>query len=127
MRTSASSSNRHPKWCDQLKELLAVRFDVSGKAKRVIACPLFRKLGITRFQRFDDSEMFGKRGGGAILASDRQLPITANVQQDVVGHIDQHRGFAERDQRLVKGDIGLGIFLDVILRQTVLAEIPEKV
>ena len=49
------------------------------------------------------------------------------MQQDVVGHVDQHRRLAERDQRLVKGDVGLGIFLDVILRQAVLAEILEEV
>ncbi len=49
------------------------------------------------------------------------------MQQDVVGHVDQHRRFRKRDQRLVEGDIGLRIFLDVILRQAVLAEILEEV
>ena len=49
------------------------------------------------------------------------------MQQDIVGHIDQHRRFRQRDQRLVEGDVGLGIFLDMILRQAVLAEILEEV
>src|SRR3981081_3194893 len=40
-----------------LKQLLPVRFDISGKAERVIACALFRKLGIAIFERFDDSQM----------------------------------------------------------------------
>ena len=71
--------------------------------------------------------MFGQRGRGAVDAADRQLPVAANVQQDVVGHVDQHRRLAERDQRLVEGDVGLGIFLDVILRQAILAEILEEV
>ena len=61
------------------------------------------------------------------VASDRQLPVAAHMQQDIVGHVDQHRRFRQRDQRLVEGDIGLRIFLDVILRQAVLAEILEEV
>ena len=61
------------------------------------------------------------------FASDRQLAIAAHVQQDVVGHVDQHRRFRQRDQRLVEGDVGPGIFLDMILRQAVLAEILEEV
>ena len=58
---------------------------------------------------------------------DGQLPVAAHMQQDIVGHVDQRRRLAERDQRLVKGDIGLRIFLDVMLRQAVLAEILEEV
>src|SRR6266571_9472185 len=128
MRTSTSSSKKSKvKGCGQLKQLLAVRFDISGKAERVIACPLFSKLGVTLFERFDDRQMLRQRHRGAVDASDGQLAVAANVQQDIVGHVDQHRRLAERDQRLVKGDVGLGIFLDVILRQAVLAEILEKV
>ena len=40
--------------------------------------------------------------------------------------VDQHRGFRQRYQRLVKGDVGVRIFVDVILRQPVLAEFLEK-
>src|SRR5713101_10155224 len=128
MRTTSSSSKSSPKeglWL--AKEFMSVGFDIGGKAERVIACTLFRKLGITLFERLDDRHMLGQRHRGAVHPADRQLAVAANMEQDIVGHIDQHRRLAERDQRLVKGDIGLRIFLDVILRQAILAEILEKV
>src|SRR5712671_5839952 len=128
MRTSSSSSKSSPKQELRLvKELLSVGFDIGGKAERVVACTLFSKLGTTLFERLDNCHVLRQRHRGAVHPSDRQLAVAANMEQDVVGHIDQHRRLAERDQRLVKGDIGLGIFLDVILRQAVLAEILEKV
>src|SRR6266702_364150 len=113
MRTSSSSSKSSPKeglWL--AKEFLSVGFDIGGKAERVIACALFRKLGVTLFERFDDRHVLRQRYRGPVHPSDRQLAVTAHMQQDIVGHIDQHRRLAERDQRLVEGDIGLGIFLD---------------
>ena len=42
-----------------------------------------------------------------IDAPDGQLPVAAHMQQDVVGHVDQNRRFAERDQRLVEGELAL--------------------
>ncbi len=56
-----------------------------------------------------------------------QLTIAAHMQQNIVGHIDQHRRLAERDQCLVESDIRFRIFLNVVLRQTVLAEVLEEV
>ncbi len=61
----------------------------------------------------------GRRRGGAVGTTDGELAITAHVQENVVGHVDQGRRFRQRDQRLVEGDIGLRIFLDMILRQAV--------
>src|SRR5262245_24284123 len=97
------------KWllAEQLTEkFLAVRLNVSRKAEGVIARALLRKLGVARFQRFDDAEMLRERGRGAILPSDRQLPVAAHVQEEIVGEINQHRRFRKRDQRLMEGDIG---------------------
>src|SRR5258705_4825818 len=128
MRTSSSSSKSSPKqglWL--AKEFLSVGFDIGGKAERVIARPLFRKLGITLFERFDDCHVLGQRYCGAVGPPDRELPVTTHMQQDIVGHVDQRRRLAERDQRLMEGDVGLRIFLDVVLRQAILAEIPEKI
>ena len=68
-----------------------MRFDVSGKAKGVIAGALLGELGIARLQGFDHAEMLGERRRGTVLASDGQLPIATHVQQQVVGEIDQHR------------------------------------
>src|ERR1700688_2671807 len=124
IRTSSSSSKPSPKeglWL--AKEFLSVGFDIGGKAERVIACTLFGKLGIALFERFDDCHMLGQRYSGAVRPPDRELPVTAHMQQDIVGHVDQHRRLAERDQRLVEGDVGLRIFLDVVLREAILAEI----
>src|SRR3954470_11452995 len=75
----------------RLEEFLTMRFDVSGKAKGVIAGALLGELGIARLQGFDHAEMLGERRRGAVLASDGQLPIATHVQQQVVGEIDQHR------------------------------------
>ena len=104
-----------------------MRFDVGGKAQRVVARAFLGEFGVACFQRLDDRQMLGQRGRGAILPPDGQLPVAAHVQQDVVGHVDQHRRLRQRDQRLMEGDIGLGVFLDMILRQTVLAEILEEI
>ena len=97
-----------------IEQFLAVGLDISRKAQRVIARTLFGKLGVAFFQCLDDGEMFGQRGRDALGAADRELTIAAHVQQDVVGHVDQNRRFRQRDQRLVEGDVGLGIFLDMI-------------
>jgi fructose-1,6-bisphosphatase/sedoheptulose 1,7-bisphosphatase-like protein len=104
-----------------------VGFHIGGKPEGVIARALFRQLGVAFLERLDDSHMLGQRYRSAILASDRQLPVAANVQQDIIGHIDQHRRLAERNQRLMKGDVGLRIFLDVILGQAIFAEILEEI
>jgi len=106
---------------------MAVCLDVGGKAKRVVARALFGEFSIARFQRFDDPHMLGQRGRGAILAPDRQLPVAAHMQQDVVGHIDQNRRFRQRDQRLMERNVRSRIFLDMILRQPVLVEVLEEV
>src|SRR5580704_11504123 len=98
-----------------LNQFLTVRLDEGGKTKRVIARALFGELGVSLFQRLDDGEMLGQRGRHALGASDRELAIAAHVQKDFVGHVDQRRRFRQRDQRLVEGDIGLRIFIDVIL------------
>src|SRR4029077_13429328 len=63
-----------------VEEFLAVRFDVSGKAKGVVAGALLGELGVACFQRLDHAEMLGQRRRGAVLAADRQLPIAAHVQ-----------------------------------------------
>ena len=55
------------------KEFLSVGFDIGGKAERVIACTLFRKLGITLFQRFDDGHVLGQRYCGAVGPPDAVL------------------------------------------------------
>ena len=72
-------------------------------------------------------KMLRQRCRDAFGAADGELAIAAHVQQDFVGHVDQHRRFRQRDQRLMESDVGLGIFVDVILRQAVLAEILEEV
>src|SRR5438034_10844052 len=106
MRTSLSSSKSSPKQGPWLaKEFLSVSFDIGGKAERVIACTLFRKLGVTLFERFDDRHVLRQRHRRAIHTPDRELPVTAHMQQDVVSHIDKHRPLAERHQRLVEGDV----------------------
>jgi len=71
-----------------------MRFDISGKAQRVIPRKFFRKFGVALFECFNDRQMFGQRRGDAFGASDRHLPITADMQQDFVGHVDQGGGFA---------------------------------
>ena len=91
-----------------------MRLDIGSKAECVVARALFCKLGVALFEGLDDGQVLGQRSGGAVHASDRQLPVAADVQQDIVGHVDQHRRLGKRDQRLVKGDVGLGIFLDMI-------------
>src|SRR5713101_9391432 len=96
MRTSSSSSKSSPKeglWL--AKEFLPVGFDIGGKAERVIACTLFRKLGVTLFESFDDCYMLGQRYCGAVRPPDRELPVTTHMQQDIVGHVDQRRRLAE--------------------------------
>src|SRR5580698_8540126 len=80
--------------CDQnspLKQFLSMRLDIGGKTERVIAGALLRKLGIARLEGFDDGHVLGQRSRGALDAPDRQLAVAANMQQDVVGHVDQHR------------------------------------
>src|SRR5260370_34831558 len=96
MKTSSSSSKPSPeaKGCGWLKEFLPVGFDISGKAEGVIACALFGQFGVTLFERFDNGHMLGQRGCSAVHAPDRQLPVAANVQQDIACHIAQHRRFA---------------------------------
>src|SRR5215470_20294009 len=102
------------------KKFLAVRFDISRQTQRVVARTLFGELGVTRFQRLDDGEVLGEGHRGTIGPPYGELAIAAHVQEDVVGHVDQRRRFRQRDQRLVEGDIGARIFLDMMLRQAVL-------
>src|SRR6266550_3559889 len=66
-------------------QLLAVRLDIAGKAERVIARPLLGELGVARLQCFDDGQMFRQRGRDAVGPSDRELPVAAHVEQDVIG------------------------------------------
>src|SRR6202035_2319890 len=123
MPANSSSSGRG--WLKQrvLKQFLAMRLDIGGKAESVVARALLRQFGVALLEGVNDGHVLGQRSGGAVHASDRQLPIAADVQQDIVGHVDQYRRLGKRDQRLVKGDVGLGIFRDVVLRQAILAEI----
>src|SRR5215203_2910803 len=72
-----------------LEQLLAVGLDIGGQAERVVAGALFREFGVASLERLDDRQMLGQRGRGAILSSDGQLPVTAHMQQDVIGHVDQ--------------------------------------
>ena len=99
-----------------------MRLDVRSKTKRVIAGALFSEFGVALLERFDDGEMFGQGGRSAIDPADGELTIAAHMQQDVVGHVDQHRAFAQRENSLMEGDIRFRIFLDMILRQAILAE-----
>src|ERR1700688_4908767 len=117
MPTNSSSSGRVRLKQRVLKQFLAVRLDIGGKAEGVVACALLRQFGVALLEGFNDGEVLGQRSGGAVGASDRQLSVAADVKQDIVGHVDQHRRLGKRDQRLVKGDVGLGIFLDMGLRQ----------
>jgi len=89
-----------------LEEFLAVRFDVSGKAECVASGELFRKLGIALLESLDDGHVLRQGRSDAVRAPDRQLPIPTHMKQDIVCHIDQHRRLAERNQRLVKSDVG---------------------
>src|SRR6516165_4001972 len=109
------------------KWLLAMRLHIGGEAEGVVARTFLCEFRVARLQRFDDSEMLGQGGRRTFSSSDGELAVAAHVQQKIVGQIDQHRRLGERDQRLVEGDIGSGIFLDMILRQPVLAEILEEI
>src|SRR5476651_2844293 len=103
--SSSSSQSFQNERLSLVKKLLAVSFHISGETERVVACALFRKLGIALLERLDDGHVLGQGRGGAVCTPDRQLPIAANMQQDVVGHVDQHRRLGQRNQRLVKGDV----------------------
>ena len=77
-------------------------FDISRKPKRMVARALFSEFGIALFECFDNREMFRQRHRRTIGPADRELTVTAHVQKDVVGHIHQNRGLAQRNQRLME-------------------------
>ena len=65
-----------------------MRFNIGGKAERVIAGALFREFCVPRFERFDDGKVLGKRCRGAIFSSDGQSIAFTGVTSEVDGRLD---------------------------------------
>jgi hypothetical protein len=56
-----------------------MRFDISGKAQRVIPRKFFRKFGVALFECFNDRQMFGQRRGDAFGASATSVRVASKL------------------------------------------------
>src|SRR5260370_1163526 len=75
-RTKSSSSGAK---AVSAKQFLAVRFDIAGKAQRVVARELLGKLRVALLKCGDDRQMFRQRGRDALSAPDGELPIASRI------------------------------------------------
>src|SRR3546814_8713837 len=87
--------------------------------RREVECVLaHERLGLFRLaalQGLDDGEMVHHGAVGPIVLADGRLPYGPHVDEEVLGHLLDHLAAAEADDRLVKGDVRLGVLVHVLV------------
>src|SRR5580704_1129649 len=91
-------------------EKIAVLLDMRGEPQGVLACQPLGVLGVAAFERIDDPEMVGNRARRAVFLMDRDLADRTHVDEQVFRHLGEQRAAAHFDNRLMEGDVRIGIF-----------------
>src|ERR1700759_1261929 len=95
---------------ETLVEKIAMLLDMRGEPERVLARQPFGEFGVAAFQRLDDPHMVDDRAGRAIVLVDRDLADRAHVDEQVFRRLGEQLAAAHPYNRLVKGDVRIGIF-----------------
>jgi hypothetical protein len=119
-----AGSDERPRIAGRI-EKIAVFFDMGGETQRVLARQPRRLVGVAPLQRLDDRHVIDDRARRAIVLVDRHLADRAHVDKQILGHLGEERAAAHPDDRLVKGDIGVGIFLQPLTIGAVMERIHQ--
>src|SRR4026207_1704566 len=84
--------------------------DVVSQPQCMLAHQTFGTLGRARFQCAHDFLVINDRSPGAILLENRALPNGTHMKEQRIGYAADQRVLAQTDDRLVKLDVGVGIF-----------------
>ena len=93
-------------------EKIAMRLDMRGEPQRVLARQPLGELRIAALQRLDDPQMVGDRTRRPVFLMDRDPADRPHVDEHVFRHIGEQRTAAHSDDRLVKGDVRIGVFVE---------------
>src|SRR6185312_2698231 len=106
-------------------EETAMRLHMRGEIERVLPGQSFRELGVPPLQRLDDLHMINDGTGRAVVLADGDLANGADMDEQVLGHVDDELAAAHADDRLVKPDIGLRVLVELALGRLILEVVEE--
>ena len=89
--------------------------DMRGEPERVLARQPLGEFGVAPLERLDDPHMVRDRTRRPVVLVDRDLADRAHVDEQVFGHFGEQRAAAHLDDRLVKGDVRLGIIVQPLV------------
>ena len=85
---------------------------MSAEIEGVLSHEAFGQLRVAGFERFDDGHVIDDRAARAILLGNGAHPNGAHVKEQVFGDLEEQIALAQPEQRLVEGNVGLGVLVD---------------
>src|SRR5581483_1291336 len=92
---------------------VAVLLHMRCEIERVLPGELLGELGIPPLQRLDDLEMINDGALSPVVLADRHLPDRTHMDKEVLRHVGNAFIAAHLDNRLVKLDVRIGIFVEM--------------
>src|SRR4051794_14317103 len=94
--------------------------DMAGQVQCVVANEPLGELAVASLERLDDVHVVDDRALGPVVLADGPAPDRANVHEQVLDQLEDHRRLRELDDALVEAQVGHRVLVEVRAQLAVL-------
>src|SRR3954447_4184451 len=87
--------------------------DVVGQVQCVISDQALGEVAVPRLERFDEVHVVADRALGPVVLADGPAPYRADMHEQVLDELEDHRRLAELDDALVETQVGDGVLVEM--------------